>query len=68
MQIVSYQYLSRGGTIRDNLQGINVKTQILLLVISNVKDLCKLKTVRSFRKRSQSDKRFEKKNLLEWLL
>ena len=68
MQIVSYQYLSRGGTIRDNLQGINVKTQILLLVISNVKDLCKLKTLRSFRKRSQSDKRFEKKNLLEWLL
>ena len=61
MQIVSYQYLSRGGTIRDNLQGINVKTQILLLVISNVKDLCKLKTLRSFRKRSQSDKRFEKK-------
>ena len=68
MQIVSCQYLSRGGTIRDNLQGINVKTQILLLVISNVKDLCKLKTLRSFRKRSQSDKRFEKKNLLEWLL
>ena len=68
MQIVSYQYLSRGGTIRDNLQGINVKTQILLLVISKVKDLCTLKTLRSFRKRSQSDKRFEKKNLLEWLL
>ena len=63
MQIVSCQYFSRGGRIRDNLQEINVKTQILLLVKSNVKDFCELKTLRSFRKRGQSDKRFEKKSI-----
>ena len=63
MQIVSCQYFSRGGRIRDNLQEINVKTQILLLVISNVKDFCKLKTLRRFRKKGQPDKRFEKQSI-----
>ena len=63
MQIVSCQYFSRGGRIRDNLQEINVKTQILLLVISNVKNFCKLKILRSFRRRGQSDKRFEKQSI-----
>ena len=63
MQIVSCQYFSRGGRIRDNLQEINVKTQILLLVISNFKNFCKLKILRSFRRRGQSDKRFEKQSM-----
>ena len=67
MQIVPCQYFSRGGRIREDLPKINVETQTLLLTTSNVKDFCKVKTVRSFRKRGQSDSKFEN-NLLEWLL
>ena len=67
MQIVSCQYFSRGGSIREDLPKINVETQTLLLVTSNVKDFCKVKTLRSFRKKRQSDSKFEN-NLLEWLL
>ena len=67
MQIVSCQYFSRGGRIREDLPKINVETQTLLLTTSNVKDFCKVKTVRNFRKRGQSDSKFEN-NLLEWLL
>ena len=63
MQILSCQYFSRGGRIRDNLQEIKVKTQILLLVISIVENVCKLKILRSFRRRGQPDKRFEKQSI-----
>ena len=67
MQIVSCQYFSSGGRIREDLPKINVETQTLLVVTSNVKDFCKIKTFRSFRKKGQSDSKFEN-NLLEWLL
>ena len=66
MQIVSCQYFSRVGRIREDLPEINVETQTLLLVTSSVKYVCKVKTLRSFRKRDQSDSKFEN-NLLEWL-
>ena len=65
MQIVSCQYFSRGGRIREYLPKINVKTQIILLVTSNVKDFCRVKTLRSYSKRGQSDSKFEN-NLLGW--
>ena len=64
MKIVSCQYFSRGGKIREDPPKINVKTQILLLVTSNVKDFSKKKTLKSFRKRGQSDSKFQN-NLLE---
>ena len=64
MQIVSCQYFSRDGRISEDLPKINVETQTLLVVTSNVKDFCKIKTFRSFRKKSQSDSKFEN-NLLE---
>ena len=67
MQIVSCQYFSRGGRIREDLPKINVKIQILLPVTSNVKDFFKVKTHRSFKKRGQSDRKFEN-SLLERLL
>ena len=67
MQIVSCQYFSRGGRIREDLPKLNVETQTLLLVISNVKDFYKVKTLKRFRKKGQSDRQFEN-NLLEWLL
>ena len=67
MQVVSCQHFSRGGRIREDLPKINVEIQTLLLVISNVKDFCKVKTLRSFRKKGQSDSKFEN-NLIEWLL
>ena len=67
MQIVSCQYFSRGGRIREDLPKLNVETQTLLLVISNVKDFYKVKTLKLFRKKGQSDRKFEN-NLLEWLL
>ena len=67
MQIVSCQYFPRGGRIREDLPKINVETQTLLLVTSNVKDVCKIKTLRSFRKKGQSNSKFEN-NLIEWLL
>ena len=67
MQIVSCHYFSRGGRIREDLPKINVEAQTLLVVTSNVKDFCKIKTLRSFRKKCQSDSKFEN-SLLEWLL
>ena len=63
MSIVSCQYFSRGCRIREDLPKRNVKNQVLLLVISNVKDLCKVKNLRSFRKRGQSNNRFEKQSV-----
>ena len=65
MQIVSYQYFSRGGSIREDIPKINVKTQIILLVTSNVKDFCRVKNLRSYSKRGQSDSKFGN-NLLRW--
>ena len=44
-----------------------MKTQILLLVTSNVKDFYKLKNCIHFRKRGKSDSKFEN-NTLEWSL
>ena len=38
MQIVSCQYFSRDGRISEDLPKINVETQTLLVVTSNVKD------------------------------
>ena len=67
MQIVSCQYFSRGGRIREDIPKINVKTQIILLVTSNVKDFCRVKTLRSYNKRGQSDSKFGN-NLLGWSL
>ena len=67
MQIVSCQNFSRGRRIREDLPKINLETQTLLVVTSNVKDVCKIKTLRSFRKNGQSDSKFEN-NLLKWLL
>ena len=67
MQIVFCQYFSRGGRIREDLPKINVKIQILLPVTSNVKDFFRVKTHRSFKKRGQSDRKFEN-SLLERLL
>ena len=67
MQIVSCQYFPRGGRIREDLPKINVETQTLLLVTSNVKGFYKAKTLRSFRKKGQSNSKFEN-NLIEWLL
>ena len=61
MQIVSCQYFSRGVRIREDLPKINVE------VTSNVKDFCKIKTLRSYGKKGQFDSKFEN-NLLEWLL
>ena len=60
MQIVSCQDFSRGGRIREDIPKINVKTQIILLVTSNVKDFCIVKTLRSYSKRGQgqSDSKF----------
>ena len=67
MKIVSCQYFSRGGKIREDLSKKNVETQTLLPVRSNVKDFCKIKILRNFRKKGQSDSKF-KNNILEWLL
>ena len=67
MQIVSCQYFSRGVRIREDLPKINVETQTLLVVTFNVKDFCKIKTLRSYGKKGQFDSKFEN-NLLEWLL
>ena len=51
MQFVSCQYFSRSGRIKEDLPKINVETQTLLLVTSNVKGFYKAKTLRSFRKK-----------------
>ena len=67
MQFVSCQYISRCGRIREDLPKINMETQTLLVVTSNVKDFCKIKILRSFRKKGRSNSKFEN-NLLEWLL
>ena len=67
MKIVSCQYFSRGGRIREDLPKKTVETQTLLPVTSNVKDFCKIKTLRNCRKKGQSDSKF-KNNILEWLL
>ena len=58
MQIASCQYFSRGGRIREDIPKINVKTQIILLVTSNVKDFCRVKALRRYSKRGQSDRKF----------
>ena len=65
MQIVSCQYFSRGGRIREDIPKINVKTQIILLITSNVKDFCRVKTLISYSKMGQSDSKF-RNNLLGW--
>ena len=67
MEIVSCQYFSRGSRIREDLPKINVETQTLLVVTSNVKDFSRIKTLRSLRQKGQSDSKFENV-LLEWLL
>ena len=51
MKIVSCQYFSRGGRIREDLPKINMETQTLLAVTSNVKDFCKIKTLRNLKKK-----------------
>ena len=65
MQIVSCQYFSRGGRIREDIPKINVKTQIILPITSNVKDFCRVKTLRNYSKMGQSDSKFGN-NLLGW--
>ena len=62
MQIVSCQYFSRGGRIREGLPKKTVQTQVLLLVTSNMltllksKTTAKVKSLRSFKKRKRSIK------------
>ena len=65
MQIVSCQYFSRRGRIREDIPKINVKTQIILLITSNVKDFCRVKTLSNYSKMGQSDSKFGN-NLLGW--
>ena len=73
MQIVSCQYFSRGGRIREGLPKKPVQTQVLLLVTSNMltllksKTTAKVKSLRSFKKRCQTASKFEN-DLLKWSL
>ena len=76
MQIVSCQYFSRGGRIREGLQK---KTKLKranpdftacfnqYADVVDIKNCCKVKSLRTFKKRCQTDSKFEN-NLLEWSL
>ena len=78
MQIVSCQYFSRGGRIREGLQKTTKKNKkranpdftACYNQYANVVDItncCKVKSLRSFKKICQTDSKFEN-NLLEWSL
>ena len=80
MQIVSCQYFSRGGRIRESLQKTKKKTKkkkranpdftACYNQYANVVDIancCKVKSHRSFKKICRPDIKFEN-NLLEWSL
>ena len=75
MQIVSCQYFSRGGRIREGLQKkkqkrVNPDFTACCNQYANVVDItncCKVKSLRSFKKICQTDSKFEN-NLLEWSL
>ena len=78
MQIVSCQYFSRGGRIRESLQKkkkkkkkrANADFAACYNQYANVVDIancCKVKSLRSSKKICQTDSKFEN-NLLEWSL
>ena len=77
MQIVSCQYFSRGGRIRQGLQKKQQKKPranpdftacyYQYANVVDIKNCCKVKSLRSFKKRCQTDSKFEN-NLLEWSL
>ena len=71
-QIVSCQYFSRGGRIREGLSKKKKKRANLDFIAcynqyADVVDCCKVKSLRSFRKICQTDSKFEN-DLLEWSL
>ena len=73
MQIVSCQYFSRGGRIREGLRKKNPANPDYTVCynhyadVVDIKNCCKVKSLRSFKKRCQTDSKFEN-NLLEWSL
>ena len=76
MQIVSCQYFSRGGRIREGLQKKPQKKRAnpdftacynQYADVVDITNCCKVKSLRSFKKISQTDSKFEN-ILLEWSL
>ena len=70
MQIVSCQYFSRGARVREGLQKKNKKKQKRAnpdftacynqyADVVDIKNCCKVKSLRSFKKRCQTDSKFE---------
>ena len=72
MQIISCQYFSRGGRIilpkkKNHVDPDFTSCYNQYAGVVDIKNCCKVKSLRSFNKRCQTDSKFEN-DLLEWSL